>query len=219
MGIQDMTKDSEEPRLSRKEREFIARRNEILEAATRLFARKGYHGTTMGEIAKEAEFSTGSLYNFFQNKEELYFKLLEEKIEALEAQVYKILEEEGGIEERLGKYVETILGFFEVERDFFRIFSEQRSQFELSAKGQFADVIQEKYENYLGAMVELMQQGIEDGLFKSLHPAELALCFVGTINSMLFMFVNSEEPYELREKTGVILDIFFNGTRRDGGED
>jgi len=214
-----MTKDSEEPRLSRKEREFIARRNEILEAATRLFARKGYHGTTMGEIAKEAEFSTGSLYNFFSNKEELYFKLLEEKIEALETRVYKILEEEGGIEERLGRYVDTILGFFEVERDFFRIFSEQRSQFELSAKGQFSDVIHEKYQNYLGTMVELMQQGIEEGLFKPLNPAELALCFVGIINTMLFMFVNSEEPYELSDKAKVVLDIFFNGTRRDSREE
>lgn len=212
--------DNSESRLSRKEREFQARRKEILEAATRLFAHKGYYGTTMSEIAREAEFSTGSLYNFFRNKEELYFKLLETKIEILERQVNEVLEGSGGVEDRISAFVETVFGFFEEERDFFRIFAEQRGQFELSAKGQFADVIHEKYENYLRNMVLLMQQGISEGLFKPLDPRELALSFLGIMNTILFIFVNSEAPYEMPEKGALVLDIFFNGTRkRAGGED
>jgi AcrR family transcriptional regulator len=209
-----MNNDSNQSRISRKEREFQARRQEILEAATRLFANKGYHGTSMSEIAKEAEFSTGSLYNFFRNKEELYFKLLEEKITALESQVYAVIEGEGGVEEKLSSFVDVLLGFFEKERDFFRIFAEQRGQFELSAKGQFADVIHDRYEQYLGSMVKLMQRGIDEGLFKALNPAELALIFLGILNTMLFIYVNSKEPYNLKEKRAAILDVFFNGTRR-----
>jgi len=209
-----MNNNSEGTKISRREREFQARRKEILEAATRLFARKGYHGATMSEIAKEAEFSTGSLYNFFQNKEELYFQLLLERIDLLEGQVEEVMQRKGDVEQRLRDFVATTLGFFEADRDFFRIFVEQRGQFALSAKGQFHDVIHEKYENYLGNMVSLMQQGVDEGIFKVIQPAELALYFLGIVNTILFMFVNSEEPYELQKKGEMILDIFFEGTRK-----
>jgi len=215
-----MNDDSERSKISRKEREFQARRQEILEAATRLFAQKGYHGASMSEIANEAEFSTGSLYNFFRNKEELYFTLLEEKIEALGSQINVVLESRGGVEEKLASFLTKVLSFFETERDFFRIFSEQRTQFELSAKGQFADVIHDKYEKYLGGMVLLMEQGIKEGLFMPLNPAELALMFLGIMNTILFLYVNSPEPYNLQDKSGQILDVFFNGTRKRAvGED
>jgi AcrR family transcriptional regulator len=200
--------------MSRKEREFQARRQEILAAATRLFANQGYHGTSMSEIAREAEFSTGSLYNFFRNKEELYFELLQEKISLLETRVYAVLEGPAGVLDKLGTFVDVLLHFFEAERDFFRIFAEQRGQFELSAKGQFADVIHERYEKYLGAMVNLMRQGIEEGIFKALNPAELALILMGILNTMLFIYVNSKDSYSLKDKRAVILDVFLSGTRR-----
>jgi TetR/AcrR family transcriptional regulator len=209
-----MNNDSIDSKLSRKEREFLARRREILEAATRLFARKGYHGTAMSEIAKEAEFSTGSLYNFFQNKEELYFTLLREKIEALETEVYAVLASDAGVDERLRIWVDQVLAYFERERDFFRIFAEQRTQFESTAKGEFSDVIHEKIQNYLAQMVLLMEQGVKQGLFKPLAPAELAMIFFGITNNILVVFLNSDKPYDLRSKGSLILDIFFNGTRQ-----
>jgi TetR/AcrR family transcriptional regulator len=211
-----MNSNSDDTKLSRKEREFLARRKEILEAATRLFARKGYHGTAMSEIAKEAEFSTGSLYNFFQNKEELYFTLLREKIEALEVEVYPVLGSDAGVEERLRIWVDQVLGYFERERDFYRIFAEQRAQFESTAKGEFSDVLHDKIQNYLAKMVSLMEQGIREGLFKPMSAAELAMIFFGITNNILVVFLSSDEPYDLRSKGRLILDIFFNGTRQPG---
>jgi len=204
---------SAEKRLSRKEREFQARRTEILNAATRLFARQGYHGTTMSEIAKEAEFSTGSLYNFFENKEELYFTLLKEKIESLEVKVEDIYGEDGDVEERLRNFITRILDYFHDEQDFFRIFAEQRQSFKTSAKGEFSDMVHEKYEKYLGNMVKLMDEGIKQGMFKPMNPVELALIFLGIINTFLFVFVNIEDGQDIRQKSGAILDIFFDGTR------
>ncbi len=57
---------------SRKERERENRRMEIVEAAERLFFANGFEGTTMDEIAKQAEFSKMTLYAYFKSKEELY---------------------------------------------------------------------------------------------------------------------------------------------------
>ena len=64
------------PSLSRRERERLRQREEILEAALRLFVEKGYHDVSMREIADAAEFATGTLYTFFQSKEALHQELV-----------------------------------------------------------------------------------------------------------------------------------------------
>ncbi len=42
------------------------------DAAEEIFGRKGYHETTLKEVAEQAEFSVGSVYSFFENKEDLF---------------------------------------------------------------------------------------------------------------------------------------------------
>jgi AcrR family transcriptional regulator len=66
--------------ISRKEREFLTRRADILSAAEKVFAARGFYGSTMDEIAKRAEFGTGSLYKYFRGKNDLYFSLIDEKV-------------------------------------------------------------------------------------------------------------------------------------------
>ena len=64
-------------RTERKEREIARTRADILEGAARAFARKGYQGATMEDIAGEAGFAVGSLYNYFKGKDEIYRSLLQ----------------------------------------------------------------------------------------------------------------------------------------------
>ncbi len=59
----------------RKEREREARKKEILDAALKLFSRKGYEETSMDEIAERAELSKGILYYYFHSKEELFYEV------------------------------------------------------------------------------------------------------------------------------------------------
>lgn len=67
---------------SRREREKAAHRREILQAAVRVFARKGFASATIDEIAQEAEFSKGAVYLHFGSKEELLSTILIEVAEA-----------------------------------------------------------------------------------------------------------------------------------------
>ena len=65
----------EDKKTSRKQRETELRKQMILEAAEKLFLSNGYEDTTMDEIANDAEFSKGTLYNYFTSKEELYLAI------------------------------------------------------------------------------------------------------------------------------------------------
>ena len=62
--------------MGRKEREKITRKNEIIDAAKKLFIKKGFLGTSMDEIALKAEFSKRTLYTYFKSKEEIYYTVL-----------------------------------------------------------------------------------------------------------------------------------------------
>lgn len=74
---------------TRRERERERNREEILRAAEKVFAARGYEGSSMADIAAEAEFSVGSLYNFFRDKaalgEEVMVRICEERAAELEA--------------------------------------------------------------------------------------------------------------------------------------
>jgi len=69
-------KTDESKKRTRKERERDIHRGEILEAAEKVFAQKGYHAATIEEIARTADFGVGTLYNFFRDKNDLYNALV-----------------------------------------------------------------------------------------------------------------------------------------------
>jgi AcrR family transcriptional regulator len=63
-------------KLSRRERERIAREKEIVDAAVKLFLKQGFENTSMDEIAKESEFTKRTVYQYFLNKEDLFFAVV-----------------------------------------------------------------------------------------------------------------------------------------------
>ena len=75
---------------------IAARRNQILDAAARVFAEKGFHLATTKDIAKQAGISEGTIYNYFDNKMALLFGILERmKATALQDEDLSKLDEVG----------------------------------------------------------------------------------------------------------------------------
>jgi AcrR family transcriptional regulator len=62
---------------TRRDRRISARRKQIIEAAAHLFAEKGFHRTTTHDIALAADVSEGTLYNYFESKDELLLAIME----------------------------------------------------------------------------------------------------------------------------------------------
>jgi AcrR family transcriptional regulator len=71
----------------RKEREKNSRRRQIQESAKKLFLRKGFRSTTIEDIAKEVELSTGAIYQYFKSKDELYASM---NLESLQGTIDKV---------------------------------------------------------------------------------------------------------------------------------
>jgi AcrR family transcriptional regulator len=206
--------DKDMEKLHRKVREHLTRRKEILLAAEKLFAAKGFFPTTMSEIAQEAQFGTGSLYKYFKSKEDLYFTLIDEKTAEINGSVKAELSKKMSAKERIKKILRIQFEFIERNRDFFRIYVSERSRFEWTVKDDLGKGIHEKMVAYIRLLAHVMKQGIKDGVFKQKDPMDLAHALVGIVNSFVFEWLIAPRPYPLLSKVDTVLDIFLRGVER-----
>jgi AcrR family transcriptional regulator len=96
------------------------RREVILSAAKRVFARKGYHATTIADVAKAARISYGSVYWYFDSKDALFHALMDSEEVALRRHIDAALEgldREAGGDEAFRVSVRATFEFFEDDRD------------------------------------------------------------------------------------------------------
>jgi AcrR family transcriptional regulator len=208
----------ETERISRKEREYLAHREEILSAAEKVFAAKGFFSTTMSDIAREAEFGTGSLYKYFKSKEDLYFTLIDEKVEEINGPVKAELSQKTPPVERIKKVLSLQFEFFERNRDFFRIYTSEWNRFEWTVKDELGKDLHEKMVAYIHLLAEVMTQGIEKGEFRPLNPIDLAHALVGIVNSFVFEWIISRDSYPLISKLDTVLEVFLGGVASTGKE-
>jgi AcrR family transcriptional regulator len=204
----------ETEKIRRKEREYLAHREEILSAAEKVFAAKGFFPTTMSEIAETAEFGTGTLYKYFKSKEDLYFTLIGEKTDEINRLVKSELLQKTSAIERIKKVLGLQLEFIERNRDFFRIYTSEGSRFEWTVKDELGKGIHEKMVTYIHILAEVMNQGIEGGEFRALNPMDLAHALVGIVNSFIFEWLISPQSYPLISKLDTVLEIFLGGAQR-----
>jgi len=87
------------PRMTR-EQSRAATRERLLAAARTVFARGGFHGASVEEIASEAGFSTGALYSNFEGKEDLFLVLMEREIDEHASEIVAAVRERGSVSER-----------------------------------------------------------------------------------------------------------------------
>jgi len=204
----------ETEKISRKEREYLAHREEILSAAEKVFAAKGFFPTTMSDIAREAEFGTGTLYKYFKSKEDLYFTLIDEKVGEINHLVKAELSQKTLAVERIKKVLGLQFEFFEQNRDFLRIYISERNRFEWTVKDDLGKGIHEKMVTYIDILAGVMRQGVKEGEFKSMNPLDLAHALVGIVNSFIFEWLISPQPYPLISKLDTVFEIFLGGAQR-----
>jgi AcrR family transcriptional regulator len=195
----------------RKARELAQRKLEILTVAEPLFARKGFFKTSMAEIAQGAEFSVGSLYQFFPSKDAVYVALMEDKFAEYLALVQREVAVARTVLDQLDALIATKFGFFEKHRDFFRIYVTEWGVGECSVKGALGERISGLREEYLALLTRTMEAGIRRRVFQRLCAREMAHLFDGMMNAIIHQWIASAGEESLTAKTDAIRDVFLRG--------
>ncbi|PIP37764.1 MAG: TetR family transcriptional regulator [Desulfobacterales bacterium CG23_combo_of_CG06-09_8_20_14_all_51_8] len=203
-----MTKTS----LSRREREKLRQRKEILAAALRLFSEKGYHNVSMQEIAETAEFAIGTLYKFFQNKEDLYKALVMEQCDRFEAAFLAAIEGPGDEIERLRNFVRVHGDMFRANLSFIRLFLAESKGASFNLKAGLDEDLRKRLYGFLEKLALVFESGMNNQRFQKIaDPYALAVALDSVIDSFLLHWVASPERHPYPEDPDVILNIFFKG--------
>jgi len=142
---------------TRRDRRVAARRTQLLQAAETVFAAKGYHGATTREIARAADVSEGTLYNYFASKRDLFTGLMISRADALIESIAEVRTD--SVE---GAMVQLLAGQFTRMRAHhqFRLFlQEARLDPELN-RALVEDVLPRISREVKGQMATLMDAGI-----------------------------------------------------------
>ena len=111
-------------RVERKSAERERQREQILNVALGSFARNGYGGASMNDIAAEAGYSVGHVYNVVGNKEELFLAVMRRENEAFGQVMDGVIEQcqDGSGRECIDGLIDASLEFFDSHRDYFQIY-------------------------------------------------------------------------------------------------
>jgi len=198
--------------LSRREREKLRQRKEILAAALRLFSEKGYHNVSMQEIAETAEFAIGTLYKFFQNKEDLYKALVMEQCDRFEAAFLAAIEGPGDEIERLRNFVRVHGDMFRANLPFIRLFLAESKGASFNLKAGLDEDLRKRLYGFLEKLALVFESGMNNQRFQKIaDPYALAVALDSVIDSFLLHWVASPERHPYPEDPDVILNIFFKG--------
>lgn len=158
----------------RKARERARRRESIIDAAEKVILENGFEETTMDEIAEGAELSKGTLYLYFENKNEIYLAICQRGSQLLNTRFAEIVtRNEKGLE-LIRMIGEAYLDFVTNEPLYFQafLFYEGLQKEEFLEKSSLADTCEKNSEEAFSFMTQALEIGMEDGSIDPAYDAE-----------------------------------------------
>jgi TetR/AcrR family transcriptional regulator len=178
-----MSDEATSRREQRRQRHQSLSRSQLLDAAEEVFGRKGFHETTLKEIAELAEFSVGSVYSFFENKDDLFQQIFVRRGDEFMPLLREAARDEGTPIEQLHRLIDFEIGWFRANPHFGRLFLRHSSATMLSTDRDVDEVIATNYDDAMRLQAALIMRGQESGHFRQGQPEVLARLFSGMISA------------------------------------
>ena len=183
----------------------------IIEAATKVFAKNGFYQSKIAQIAKEAGVADGTIYIYFENKDDILISLFEEQMKAVLDNMALQITKIDDPAERLEIFASTHLDLIEKNKDMAEII-----QVELRQSGKFMkEYKNERFMEYLDIIGDIISEGQKRGLFrKDVIPGVAKRAFFGALDEVSrFWVLSSRKQYDIKTIAKQISGFFLNGIR------
>jgi AcrR family transcriptional regulator len=187
------------------------RRDEIMAAAKKVFARKGFHATTIADIAKEAGLAYGSIYWYFDSKDDLFHALMAVEEDALRNHVAAAVgaRQDSDGEAPFRTAVQATFEFFEADK--------------ATVKLLFRDAyaLGDRFEKHLGGIYERFIDDIENvvvdaqqrGEVVAAPPRMVAYTLAALIGQLAHRRLSTDDGVTAAEVADFVVTLAFNGLR------
>ncbi len=181
----------------------------IIQAATKIFAEKGFFQAKVSDIAREAGVADGTIYLYFENKDDILISLFEEQMKKVLDNMVEKLAEEDDPARKLEEFALTHLKLIEENKDVAEII-----QVELRQSSKFMkEYKNERFAQYLDLIADIIRLGQEEGVFrKDVIPGIAERAFFGALDEMSrFWVLSSRKEYDIRTAAQQISGYFLRG--------
>jgi len=201
MGIQE-----------RKEREKEQRRDDIVQAATKVFFEKGLQLATVDEIAEAAELSKGTIYLYFKSKEDLYLAVTSVGFDILSDMFQATIDSSSSTIEALQRLGDTYYDFFIEHRDYFRMFQYfQNPGMHKQVSTEMMEQCQTHNLRTWNIVVQLLENGMKEGLIRTdMSAPEMAVALWSSANALMQQMDHRQEQW--KSTMGIDLELLLRKT-------
>ncbi|RAL26780.1 TetR/AcrR family transcriptional regulator [Thermoflavimicrobium daqui] len=180
----------------------------IINAAVKVIAEYGYHNAQVSKIAREAKVADGTIYLYFENKDDVLISVFREKMGSFISKVEKqLLEVESPIE-RLYHLIHLHLNQFEKNRELAIVMQIELRQ----SNPEVREGISKILKRYTDVIDQVIAQGIEKGCFRSDVDIRLVRRMIfGTLDETVSSWIMNDYKYSLLEQIDEIHRLFIQG--------
>ena len=170
-------------------------RDKILDCAEQLFARRGFAGIGLAEVAEQVGLSKSSLFHHFSSKAQLYAAVMARILDRIEAELMRSLAAGGGPVQRLERWLDVVVDVLAANPTYARLLL--RSLFEddeLTGELPEERAVNATLRRIVGAADTLLREGIASGVFRPVNVPHMVQSIIGTT---VFHFASGEFGEEL----------------------
>ncbi len=178
-------------------------REDILEAARQLFSRRGYH-STMSEIVQASGRSKGTIYHYFDNKQDLFETMINEVIGRLYRDITEIGQTDAEFEKKLRMLIEAIIVFY-------REHGELAYTFFMSAGTELKKKAMEWHFNFNEATKNILREGVNSGYLAETDVNLLSHSLIGLTRA--FSPPLMKEDYDSAVMVDFVMKLYLEGVR------
>lgn len=212
---------ADSPELTRSLRRAVSdadkasRRTDILSAAKHVFAERGYHATTIADIARQAGLSYGSIYWYYESKEALFHELMSAEAAALREhinQAVRVTPGAGGPAAPFEAAVRATLEFYEGDRALVKLLF--RDAFALGAA--FEEHLYAIHASFVEDAERLVVLAQRQGVFVDGPPKMMAFAITALVGQLAHRRLTTDDGLSAGVAAGFVVDLVMNGLRPRG---
>jgi TetR/AcrR family fatty acid metabolism transcriptional regulator len=190
------------------------KRRRILQAAVRVFARKGYFASRVADIARRAGVADGTIYLYFRSKEDILVSLFDEVMASHLGRLRSELKGRKGAPARLHAIALHHLQGLGGNRDLAVVF-----QVELRQSTKFMERFTASWlQDYFQLVSQVIEQGQKEGTLRDDLPRKVVTkALFGALDEMVTSWILSRKDYDLGQLAAPVVDLFLRGIATDKG--
>jgi len=186
------------------------RHAEILEAARRVFAQKGYSGTSVEDIARAAGLAKGTLYLYYPSKREIYWAALKSGLSELADSLRRRVADARTAQAKVRTFMETKIFYFDNNRDFFKLYYAESGNV-VRHPAYPAEIFEGLYRQQLDLLSLTLREGIRDKAVRRLNPEAAALAIMNVTRGAVVQRLLGKSQASIQEEVSFLFDLIWKG--------